>query len=164
MLKGPLCALYNIIPWELILPALLLWYAFMIWVPGDWAKMRSWEPLVLYTDSEAALDYTVKPSEKSVNSWLSAQKLFRVSSILKGNLLHAGKKDLTILAFFIIFNFKINEGLGVQPWSLQAKLATSHAGAHIHYFLWLMLGTHRSSRPKEGVGYKLYESITFNLC
>lgn len=67
--------------------------------------MRGWEPLVLYTDSKAALDYT--DLQRNLSTHVCQRKnSSELRSIPEVDLSPAVKEDLNILAFFIIFNFK----------------------------------------------------------
>lgn len=66
----------------------------------------------------------------AISLFPSTEKLFQVRARLAVNLLHAIKEYPNILALFSIFDLKVKEGLGVQPWSSPVELVASHPGTY----------------------------------
>lgn len=136
MLKEQLFAFYKIISfrycalWQDLI-CLVWWYTLRVWASRDWGKVGSCKTLALYKDSSDALDCTdLERTTGTISQFTSTEKLFRVRARLAVNLLHAIKEYPDILAPFRIFNLKIKEGLGVQPWSSPVELVTSHPGKY----------------------------------
>lgn len=86
--------------------------------------------------------------DREISQLATIESLSQVTPTLYMNLLHARREYPNILASFMTFSFQMNEGLGVQPWSPQTEVATPHPVDTSIMSFALMLGTHRTARPK----------------